>query len=274
MKERSMYEEIHQYITDESERITINGAEPVFVARRRKAFLIFHGWCASAQSMHYLRDGIAAAGYSVLTPTLPGHGTSSEDMARGGPREWIIAARRAAQLLGRHFDEIHLMGVSMGGALTLQLAALEPNLFTSATTLNAPVFLRQMKMAVEVLSGADDDPLTPWSEPTYLGPEQPELTYEKRMRKSGVDLFAMSALAKELLTSVRTPLLVIHSVKDPVVPKECASEIVANVSSEKIKTVWLDNSYHISHLDLDRDEVVRQMLSFAEQVSSTGMSKA
>ena len=101
---------------------------------------MLHGWGATAQSLRLLAEGIAAAGYSVLVPTLPGHGTSATQMMGTGPLDWIAAARAALQLLSSHFKEVYILGVSMGGALTLQLASLEQSAVQGIITVNAPIF--------------------------------------------------------------------------------------------------------------------------------------
>jgi carboxylesterase len=73
----------------------------------------------------------------------------------------------------------------------------------------------------------------------------------------------MCGVAREILPLVTSPLLVFQSVNDPVVPKACADEIMASCGSASKRVVWLEESYHISQLDLDRDLIVAAALDFA-----------
>ena len=267
MESSAISGELDDYIARGRATVTIAGAEPVFVKRGASAFLILHGWCATAESVRLLTAGIAGGGYSVLAPTLPGHGTTAQDMISRGPADWIHAAHRAFQLLGRHFNAVHVVGVSMGGALALQLAALEPDQVASVTTVNAPVFLSNSNLAIEVMLDPPESSLTNWNAPSFFGPPVPEITYEQRSRKSGMDLFTAAALAREALPAVRAPLLVFHSRHDPIVPPSCAEEILAIAGSAVKRRIWLHNSFHTSQLDVDHKQIVTTTLEFARTLN-------
>ena len=270
MESSAISGELDDYIARGRATVTIAGAEPVFVKRGTSAFLILHGWCATAESVRFLTAGIAGGGYSVLAPTLPGHGTTAQDMISRGPADWIHAARHAFQLLGRHFNAVHVAGVSMGGALALQLAALEPDQVASVTTVNAPIFLANPRLAVEVMQGPPETSLTSWNAPSFVGPPVPEIIYEERSHKSGMDLITMAALARETLPAIRAPLLAIQSRRDPIVPPSCAEEILAVAGSAVKKRVWLDNSFHTSQLDVDHKQIVATTLEFARTLNQLG----
>ena len=245
-------------------RVTIPGAEAAFLAGpdADTAILALHGWGASAESMRFLGGGLAASGFAVLMPTLPGHGTDPEDLARTGPSEWIAEARRALVALADVYERVYLLGVSMGGALALQIACLECDRVAGLVTLNAPVCLDRPAFAREVMDGAAADRLSTWEGPAFVGPAVPEITYPERSRKSGIDLLAMTALAREALPLVRAPVLVLQSVSDHVVPRRSAETILAEVSSTTKSIGWLHRSYHMAQLDLDRDDVVRRTAAF------------
>lgn len=244
-------------------RVAIPGAEPYFLpGSTGTAVLALHGWSASAESLRFLAQGMAAAGHAVMVPTLPGHGTSAGDMVRFGPLDWVAAAREALELLRPRFQHIVVLGVSMGGALALQLAG--STQIDAVVTVNAPIFMDRPSFAQEIVS-ASDRPLEGWRVPAFFGPEVPEISYPERQKKSGSDLYAMCALAREVLPLISAPLLAFQSVLDPVVPKACADEIIARAGSAQKQVVWLDQSYHVSQLDIDRDRIVSATLDFIHQ---------
>ena len=224
MEQQQTPEAIASYVATGKEEVTISGAEPTFIPGGEIAFLMLHGWGATAQSLRLLAEGIAAAGYSVLVPTLPGHGTSATQMMGAGPFDWIAAARVALQLLSSHFKEVYILGVSMGGALTLQLASLEQSAVQGIITVNAPIFFDRPSFAVELMSGAPEGMLPAWEGPAFVGPAVAEITYPERSRKSGIDLVTMAALAREALPLIEAPLLILQSVRHHVVPKFNADE--------------------------------------------------
>ena len=61
------------------------GAEPFSHTGGPSGVLVLHGFTGNPQSMRPLAVALAAAGYTVDLPLLPGHGTAVEDMI---PTRW------------------------------------------------------------------------------------------------------------------------------------------------------------------------------------------
>lgn len=209
------------------------------------------------------------AGYSSLVPTLPGHGTDPDDMEHVGPVEWFRSSLEAAELLAGIYGPVHLLGVSMGGALAIQLAACAPELVRSLTTVNAPVAMRSASFAEDVVRCSSDRYLETWSPAEFYGTPVPEMTYERRLKKSGADLYATCSLARDLLSKIYCPTLVVQSIRDKVVPSSNAEEILDRINSASKKAVYLDKSFHVSQLDVDRDTVIAEVTAFARNVDLT-----
>ncbi|MBX5193552.1 alpha/beta fold hydrolase [Rhizobium sp. NZLR3b] len=259
--------DIDRYIETQAARVTIDEAKPFF--RRgggASAFLILHGWSASAESTRFIADGLAKEGYSVLAPTLPGHGSTAEDMGNVGPVEWFKAAHQAAELLFGAYGRLHILGISMGGALAIQLAACAPDLVRSLTTVNAPVAMRSASFAGDIVGPSSDRYLEGWSRAEFFGPAVPEITYQQRLKKSGADLYAMCGLARDLLSEIHCPALVFQSIRDKVVPSSNAEEILDRINSVTKRAVYLDKSFHVSQLDVDRDTVIAEVAAFAAAI--------
>ena len=259
----SVPDDIKAILDAQSAAVTIPGTGPFFApGTKREAFLLLHGWSASPESLRYLRQGIAEAGYGVLVPVLPGHGTDADDQARFGPHEWMQTARQALSVLRARYDKVHVLGVSMGGTLALLLAALEPDAVGTVTTVNGPVTMSDPDLATAILDYAPQDPLPGWSPPLFKGPPEPEVSYKDRTCKSAVDFIAVCGLARDLLPKVVSPILILQSSDDTIVDKSNAELILAGVGSRRKEIRWLHRSYHIAQLDLDRGRVVALALEF------------
>jgi len=259
-------EELRDYIERGRNAVQIEGAEPVYVRKGPDAFLILHGWCATAESVRFLTAGVLAAGFSVLAPTLPGHGTSAEDLRRFGPLDWVRAGVEALEMLKRSHRYVFIIGTSMGGALGLQLAALKPELVAGLMSVNGAIFLDNPDFAISVLSGDPTGILPGWEKTAFMGQPVPEITYTARSCKSGADLLAMCTMARDVVPRVMAPLLVMHSVDDQFVPPACAEEIIQRTGSASKELVWLSRSLHAAHLDLDRDRIVSLVTEMASGI--------
>ena len=81
--------------------------------------LALHGFTGNPSSMRGLAETVAAAGFHVELPRLPGHGTTVEDMMTTTWSDWTAAVAQAYADLAERADQIVVAGLSMGGALAL-----------------------------------------------------------------------------------------------------------------------------------------------------------
>ena len=106
----------------------IPGAEPWSSRGGSHGVLVLHGFTGNPQSMRPLAEAVAAAGFTVELPLLPGHGTAVEDMVPTRWEDWSAAAEAAYQALAARCDQVAVAGLSMGGTLTCWLAEQHPEI--------------------------------------------------------------------------------------------------------------------------------------------------
>ena len=99
------------------------------------AVVLLHGFTGTPGQFRMMGRFLNDHGYTVHAPLLPGHGTRLEDMATVTRHDWLDAARRAVDEYRRH-EGVHVVGLSMGGLLTLNLDDV-----TSITTIDTPIKL-------------------------------------------------------------------------------------------------------------------------------------
>ena len=90
--------------------------------------LVVHGFTGSPGSMREVAEALAAAGHSVSLPRLPGHGTTIDEMLTTGWADWSAAAEAALEELASRVERVVVLGLSMGGSLTLWLGTRHPEL--------------------------------------------------------------------------------------------------------------------------------------------------
>ena len=100
----------------------IAGAEPLsHNGTSPHGVLVLHGFTGNPGSMRGVADAMVAAGFHVEMPLLPGHGTRVADMLPTRWADWSAAADAAYQRLAARSSKVVVVGLSMGGALTLRL---------------------------------------------------------------------------------------------------------------------------------------------------------
>src|SRR5438552_15156996 len=102
----------------------IKGAETIDLQEEGShGVLLLHGFGDTPQTLSLLARRLHKTGYSVFAPLLPGHGCTMDAFRRSRADQWIDAAKRALLSMRDRSDGVSIVGLSMGGALAVLLAA-------------------------------------------------------------------------------------------------------------------------------------------------------
>lgn len=228
--------------------------------------LLCHGFTGSPASLRPWADRLAAEGFTVELPLLPGHGTTWQQMNATTFDDWLGEVTVALLELGRRCRSVVVGGLSMGGALTLRLAELHPERIAGIVLVNPSVMgLKPALRAVPVLKhlvssvkGVTDDIAQPGR--TELGYTRAPLRAVDALRKGW-------AVTRKDLALVRTPVLLLHSRFDHVVEPENSQLILDSVSSLDVTEIVLERSFHVATLDFDAELIFDESVAFIRRVS-------
>jgi carboxylesterase len=245
----------------------IPGAEPESIDGGPNGALVVHGFTGNCNSMRGVAHALAKAGFAVELPLLPGHGTTIDDMLETGWSDWSSAAEEAlGKLQARVPGKVIVVGLSMGGALTLWLATRHPELAGIAcinAVASAPDGMVEgveamLATGTEVMDGIGSD---------IADPDSHESAYAETPLRPLLSLLEAEHDTRPKLGDIACPVLVVTSKQDHVVPPE-NSDIIANEVSGPVERVWLERSYHVATLDYDKDIVEQAVTEFATRVVS------
>ena len=96
--------------------------QPFFYEGNDTGVLLIHGFTGTCGQMRPLGEALRGAGYTVMAPLLPGHGTSLEDMSRTSGGDWLHCVRDAYVSLEKMVERVVVCGLSMGVKLATILA--------------------------------------------------------------------------------------------------------------------------------------------------------
>lgn len=241
------------------------GAEPQSWPGGPDGALVLHGFTGTPQSMRGLASALAATGLAVELPLLPGHGTSLADMAPTRWEDWSAAAEAAYTELAGRCRSVVVAGLSMGGTLTCWLASCHPEI--AGIVVVNPLVEPPAPSYLELLQGVLDSgtEMAPGVGSDIAAPGVTELAYEGAPVRAALSLFgATNALVADL-GRIRCPVLLLSSRADHVVPSSSGDALAAGASGP-VERVWLERSYHVASLDLDREEVEARAVAFAGKV--------
>ncbi|MBE5777022.1 MAG: alpha/beta fold hydrolase [Clostridiales bacterium] len=233
-------------------------AQPFFYEGGSHGVLLLHGFTACPAQMIPLGKRLHEAGFSVRAVRLPGHGTSPEDMKKSTWQDWLGEALQAAEDMQKSYPHFSIAGLSMGGALTLILAAkLNP---TCCVTLAAPTaannplarfagILHPIYPTVHTRVGR-----------TSLG--EYDLGYPSYPTKKVADLNRIIRMSNESLPRVTCPLLSVQSVKDKTIVPESMDLIQRRAGSRIKEHLWLREAPHVVTLSTELPLIADTMIRF------------
>ena len=263
---RALVDGVAARLTVGNDGIVLGAGAIAHDAATDRAVLLLHGFGDTPQTLHYVADALFAAGYTVRTPLLPGHGRTLAEFSATRAKQWIGAAREAYAELAATHGPSPVVGLSMGGALGILLAAETPTM--PALALVAP-YVSIPRRARFV---ARFHPLWELVTPYFRsGGERSILDPAERTATRGYGvltprlLFELSRVVRRVQVSlprVRVPTLVIHGLHDERIPPDAAAREYARLGAPEKKLVWVDQGGHVLTVDYGRERVIALILDW------------
>jgi len=226
------------------------------------AALCLHGLTGTPYEIRPIGEALAAAGVRAVGPYLAGHGGEPEALARTTFGDWIDAVASAHRALRERHERVFLVGLSLGGLLSLLRAA---NADVDAlAVIGVPLRLRT-RLA----------PLLPIARyrwpylPKRRGSDIRDAAARARHPSlrvmptaSAIELIRLQRRVRAALGRVTAPLLVAHGCLDATAHPDDARRIAAEVASPERELLWLPNSGHVAPVDYDGQELSRAVVDF------------
>jgi carboxylesterase len=243
------------------------GAEPWSADGNEIGVLVLHGFTGSPASMKSWGAALAEQGWTVRVPLLPGHGTQWQDLNLTTWEDWYGEAERHYLELSSRCTHVFVMGLSVGGTLSLRLAELHGEGVSGVVAVNPAVhsdnkllvLLPVLKHVVAGFPGVVND---------IAKPGQDEVGYAKLPLKAVDSLMSFWRMTKDDLPKVEQPVIVLHSAQDHVIEPSNSEYILAHVSSKDVEEVVLADSYHVATLDYDAEIIVRDSIAFVRRLTT------
>ncbi|SEP16781.1 alpha/beta hydrolase [Trujillonella endophytica] len=239
----------------------VPGAEPFAfpggAAGAGTGVLLVHGFTGSPFSMRPWGEHLAAEGFAVRGPLLPGHGTRWQDCNLTTETDWVDAVVTAFDELRAECDRVVVAGLSMGGTLALRLAELRPDDVAALVLVNPSLLTERLDAKLLPLLAR----LTPSWKAIVNDIRKPgvdERGYPKLPTRAVLGLRRLWAATRADLARVTAPVLVFRSVTDHVVEPASVRVLLAGVASTDTTEVLLEDSYHVATLDNDAPLIFRR----------------
>ncbi|MGY1603396.1 alpha/beta hydrolase [Geodermatophilus sp. SYSU D00815] len=230
----------------------------------RTGVLLVHGFTGTPMSMRPWGEHLAAAGFAVRCPLLPGHGTRWQDCNLTTEHDWTRAVEAAFDELARDVDRVVVAGLSMGGTLSIRLAEVRPDDVAALVLVNPSLMTLRMDARLLPLIAK----LTPSWAPIGSDIKKPgvvELAYPKLPTRAVLGLRRLWTATRADLARVTAPVLVFRSREDHVVEPASTAALLAGISSADATEVVLEDSYHVATLDNDAPLIFERSVAWIRE---------
>lgn len=245
-------------------------SEPFFYEGNGVGCLMIHGFTGVSAEVRELGEMLAGEGYTVFGPRLAHHGTHPADMNRSRWRDWYFSALDGYRLLQARCDRIVPVGLSMGGATALLLAAWEE--VSAVVSMAAPIALPEdwRLRFTRPLSNVYpfDPPLeADWRESIDL---QAHISYPVNPVYAIAELHDYLAVVRENLPDVTVPALLLQAADDATVPPINLGEIERLIGSSQKEVHLYEEGGHVVTEGVVKEAVMREVLGFIGRVLEGG----
>ena len=212
-------------------------------------------------------------GYTCLGVRLAGHATHPEDMIRSRWTDWVASAEDGYDLLYGVTQSIFLVGLSMGGVLSLLLSTkLKVKGVIAMSTPSRlpedyPILLIQLiSLFVKYRPKTNGPPGSGWFDKIAY---QDHIAYAKNPVRSGAELKKLIHEMHTALPKVNVPVLLMHSKDERYISPDNAEDIYAELINTSDKTkLYLTGSGHVLPRDASRDQVFQSALEFIQRIQN------
>jgi carboxylesterase len=231
----------------------------------RIGVVLSHGFTGVPGSMRAWADYLAAAGYAVRLPLLPGHGGTWQQANKSKWPQWYGAIEAAYGDLVTRCDQVFAFGLSMGGTLVTRLAEQHPEVAglvlvnpSYGTDRFDARFARYISWAITSRPSIGGD---------IKKPGVVEPANDRTPIKAFVSLQNLWRVTLADLGQVRAPILLLRSREDHVVEPKSAQLLQAGATATTVREVILEDSYHVATLDNDAELIFKSSVDFLTEHS-------
>lgn len=248
--------------------MTMPTAEPFFMPGSKTGCLLVHGFTGTPKEMRMLADSLTGEGYTILAPRLAGHATCVEDITRTFWEDWLCSVEDGIHLLKDCTEEQVIMGLSMGGILSL-IAAARYDLagvvsFSTPSSLPGDPRAKYLPVLKYFVRSV------PKGKPDWRNEEaaRDHAHYPVYPTAAIIQLKELIEVMRAELVNVTIPALFIQSRQDQGIPAESLDTLMASVSSTDKSCLWVENSGHVIIREPERERIFAEVKAFVNRITA------
>ena len=210
-------------------------------------------------------------GYTCLGVRLAGHATHPQDMIRSRWTDWVASVEDGYHILCGLTNDIFLVGLSMGGTLSLLTATQldVKGVIAMSTPARLPIdypiwFLKAISRLMPYRPKSKEPPGSGWFDKAAY---REHVAYVRNPVRATAELKKLILEMRAALPKLRVPVLLMHSKDERYILPENMEIIYREMVHAPDKTkLTITGSGHVLSRDASREQVFRSALEFIQRI--------
>ena len=264
------------------------------VEEEGEGIVLVHGITGTPTEMRPLARHLQQLGYRVDRPLLAGHGEGYQEILASTWRDWLASVRSSVERMAAATSQVVVIGLSAGGLLGVLLAEEQPcvsglallsvhfgipgprisstDRLLSRLLSCLPILRRHWSFVERPPYGLKDTRLQQRITAAIRDSKRGETakyglfrTYAETLHQ----VYQLEAAARRVMSRVRCPTLMIHSLADTMLSAHNATAVYRLLGSPKKSVILLTDCDHVMTVDLQKHLVAKQVSAFVRQFATT-----
>jgi carboxylesterase len=240
---------------------------------RAPAVLGFHGFTGTASELRPLVDRIAAEGYAVHVPLMPGHGARADVLQDTTFDAWAAAMRAHAESFAAQHGKIVMLAFSMGTLVAMHIAAEKPPWLAGLVVMGNALELHPYASLPFSIVDRFGFTVPDWyfvkvrhADMSDREAAKKITAYDRHPLRAAFEVYRAGRRVREEVARIACPTLVLHGARDLVCRPRAAKWLASNIGAKDVTLSFFAKSGHVIAADLERDHVAREVLAFIARI--------
>jgi len=251
------------------------------------AVLLIHGLAGTPHEMRAVARCLSVSGFTVYAVRLAGHCGSEADLIKTGWRDWYASVEAVHLEAVQRHRTVFVAGLCLGALLALHLAAKHKETVSGLALYSLPLwydgwslprFAFLLPLLLKTRRGLDyrfvgREPFSIKDErlrrPIAAAKQKGDTAVAGAVAITGWSLREMeefAALVKTELPTITAPALIVHAIEDDLCGLKNPRYVARHLGGP-VRTVLLDDCYHLITVDRQRGRVAGETSTFFAELA-------
>ena len=238
--------------------------KPLFVEKGAKAVLLLHAYSGSPNDVRMLCRRLEQENYTVYSPMFKGHGTlQPQEILAEKVTDWFQETKEAiAFLKAKGYQEIAVMGLSMGGIMAMGALTLADTAIVGGGSFCSPIFKTENNVPENFVKYSEQ--VLSYSELTIEEKQQQLAQIAIGAEQQLAQIQAFGTTVSEKLATVKQPVFLAQAGKDEMIDPLTVYKTAQALVNTKVTVQWYPESGHVITVAPERKQFEQDVVAFLQ----------